>query len=65
MYEEKKAELDQAEKRYFGLPREDFKYFEKCECLRKQYKEAKRMHDAYASAIADVVLENGEKIIVQ
>lgn len=65
MYEEKKAELQKAEREYFGLTREDFSDFEKCECLRKQYKEAERMHDACASAIADLVLENREKIIIQ
>lgn len=65
MYELNKTELQKAEKEYFGLVREDFSDFEKCECLRKQYKEAERMHDAYASAIADLVLENREKIIVQ
>lgn len=65
MYEEKKAEFKQAEKEYFGFIREDFSDFEKCDKLENKYKEAKRECEVIESVIADFVLENREKIIVQ
>ena len=62
MYEEKKAEFEQAEKEYFGLARECFDNFEKFDKLQNQYEEAERAYEVVACALANFALENRGKI---